>query len=87
MEILIIILILVVIIVLEYFSPNGVKIFGIHARIGYPVNIPRIPQQLNSPTFSTILGMILAEVSNSQKRINTKRTQTPSTICTKRNDL
>lgn len=42
--------------------------FGIHTRIGYPTNVPRIPQQLNSPAFATVIGMILAESKNIEKR-------------------
>jgi cell division protein FtsA len=44
------------------------SVFGTHTRVGYPVNITRIPQQLNYPTFVTILGMVLVESKGAKKR-------------------
>jgi cell division protein FtsA len=38
-------------------------------RIGRPRNIENIPQDLHNPTFSTVLGLLLFAVNNSEKKI------------------
>lgn len=37
-------------------------------RLGYPRNIPDLPENLNSPVFSTVLGMILFATNNIERK-------------------